>query len=406
MRLRYPELITYLGSAGYNVEYISKISKLIRTLLSMEADERISSYEDFFHYFNEANGYSESHDALRSRKSLIGIIKAFDLYGTYPDGVTRSCFMKECSRTQLSPYYENLLATYETNASATGKRVSTIRQEANNGATFFMHLQSQGAADFTEVTAGMVQDFFFRGGEIIRGHSYMKNVRAVVIGSADGHEEENCARIASYLPPLRASRKNFDYLKDDEAEKIRAWIADKTAGSIRNRLVMALPFYYGLRGVDVAQLGLGNIDWVNDSLKIRQSKTGDMLELPLLPIVGNLILSLLESEPEARTWGTLITDDHVKGRPLPYGAISQIVRSGFVSAGVRTEDGAKGLRVLRHHAATTMLTRGVPSPVIGAILGHRSPESVVPYIDSSIEDLRRSSLSLDSFPVNPKIFKP
>src|SRR2546427_1020813 len=68
---------------------------------------------------------------------------------------------------------------------------------------------------------------------------------------------------------------------------------DRTPIGVRNYAILLLLATYGLRAGEVVRLRLEDIDWRQERLHVRQSKTGRTTVLPLLVPVGNAILAYL-----------------------------------------------------------------------------------------------------------------
>lgn len=401
----YPKLIVYLNENGYSPTYIKSITTYIRKVISLDGNSTITSYEKLFLSMDSANGYSENKLAIKGRQNLLGIVRDFDIYGKLPDRRSHSSFMSGKSYCRLNAHYKELIDIYQINARKFGKREETIGVETSNGSCFFLHLMNAGVETISDAVSHQIISFFFDGHSIIRGHSYRKNVKAVLAGNEDGPFAEVCRRVINLLPCTSAVRTNFPFLKDTESELLRKYIMDMENGErLRDRLITALSFFYGLRGSDITLFKYDMIDWVNDKISIIQSKTGEKLVLPLLTSIGNMLVDYLRSNPEKRTSCLMFTSLNCNGHQLEIKTVDNIVRLFMQRAGIRTAGGMTGVRVLRHHAATTMLRNGIKTPVISSILGHVSPESVVPYIDSSIEELQSCAIDISAYPIERKVF--
>src|SRR6266446_4025665 len=68
---------------------------------------------------------------------------------------------------------------------------------------------------------------------------------------------------------------------------------DRTPIGLRNDAILLLLATYGLRAGAVVRLRIEDIDWRNECLHVRQSKTGRTTVLPLLAPVGEAILDYL-----------------------------------------------------------------------------------------------------------------
>ena len=81
------------------------------------------------------------------------------------------------------------------------------------------------------------------------------------------------------------------------------------------------------------------------------------------------------------------------------------IKNIFNEADVRTDGARTGIRIFRHHLATSLLANEVASPVISSILGHASPDSLNPYIDEDIEHLRECALDVNGYPIAEEVFE-
>ena len=102
--------------------------------------------------------------------------------------------------------------------------------------------------------------------------------------------------ILDFLPALRETRKNIQYLTPEEIQKIKKALAGENQLSLCDKAIGMLALYTGLRSCDIAELKLDAIDWDRDLINIIQQKTGFPLELPLIAVVGNTIYNYLTSE--------------------------------------------------------------------------------------------------------------
>ena len=72
--------------------------------------------------------------------------------------------------------------------------------------------------------------------------------------------------------------------------------------SFRDQTIILLALRTGLRSVDILGIRLPNLDWINDTITVTQSKTGRALRIPLTADVGNALSAyLLDERPSADT---------------------------------------------------------------------------------------------------------
>ena len=149
---------------------------------------------------------------------------------------------------------------------------------------------------------------------------------------------------------------------------------------------------YGLRACDVVALKLEDILWRNGYLRIRQSKTGNLLELPLTGPVSSAICDYLRKVPRHGGYRQVFLRLRAPGGPLKSTAVIEAFQAWSQKSGLDIP--FKGVHCIRHSYAIHLLRRGVSLKSIGDLLGHRSPESTAVYLRLATEDLRTVALPL------------
>jgi integrase len=146
---------------------------------------------------------------------------------------------------------------------------------------------------------------------------------------------------------------------------------------LRDRAILLLLARLGLRADDVMSLRLGDIDWADASFLVCGKGRWEA-RLPLPQDVGDAVLTYLE---HGRPRGQ---NDHVflaaraPWRPISSNAtIANVVGRAIKRTGVQAP--SRGSHLLRHSAATTMLSEGASLPSIGAVLRHRTLETTKQY---------------------------
>lgn len=204
------------------------------------------------------------------------------------------------------------------------------------------------------------------------------------------------------LVPSRCIRNRpiIPILSDKERDALKNVLKTKKV-SLRDKAIILLSLRTGLRAVDIVGMKLEDVDWVNDTISIIQSKTGNAFKIPLTADVGNVLSSyILNERPK--------TDNpYVFLRSLaPFRALSDhsvcyaLVRKTFYQAGIRLGNERKGIHVIRHSAASKMLSKGVPVTIISSMLGHSNKTSTDIYLATDTERMRECALDLAEIPMN------
>ena len=154
----------------------------------------------------------------------------------------------------------------------------------------------------------------------------------------------------------------------------------------RDRAILMLLIVYGLRAGEVRALQLDDLDWENETLRVRRPKTGRTDLFPLSRAVGQAIVRYLVDVRPPRPERALFLTLSAPIRPLGRTAPGRMVRRRMDQAGIVAE--RRGTHALRHTAAQHLLDRGVSMKVIGDYLGHRNPRSTQVYAKFDLNALR------------------
>ena len=334
----------------------------------------------------------------------MGNVKQFDRKGIYPGGGFRNRFLAPLSLyDQLTTFFQSAIDYHFEFGGIHEKRKKTVWTEARAAMNFYRHLQDCGAETFHDVENRMVYTFFFNGEQQIRGKDYCSLVKSALKTAVQLYGEP-AQKILEMLPVIKAGNKNFQYLTAEESKKIRECLENGGSGLTHfERSIGWLLYFLGLRGTDITKLKPENIDWEYDRIHLIQSKTGEPLTMPMNAAIGNELFDYITKERPKNTVTTVMVTKTRPHSELKY--LGRIVGKLFEKAGVRTDGGTKGLRVLRHHLVTYLLSHGVECDVVSSLVGHRSPESLKPYADADIEHLRECSISVAEYPVSNELFE-
>jgi len=163
----------------------------------------------------------------------------------------------------------------------------------------------------------------------------------------------------------------------------------------RDYAIFLLVATLGIRAGDIRSLKFGNLHWETNTIEFVQSKTQQMITLPLLKEVGWAIIDYLKfGRPDTNS-------DHVFVRHIPpFGKVHDrncfyhIVRRCIQIARVAPPDErSRGMHSLRRTLATSLLSEGIPLSTIAGVLGHRKENSTFAYFRSEVDLLRTCALS-------------
>ncbi len=403
LRDNYPKLLSYMETNGYSKTYVDRFKREIKKILASVDLKEWSCYTDVYQEYAKA---PHSSDYLRDKRTIIGAIEQFDVHCRYPDGRRRHELFQRGAYPLLSSEFKAVIDYYCEAEKKRGKKDTTIYSESHNASTFFLSLQQKGINSLVKITEEAVLSIFISPDEtLLRSCSYKKNIAAVLKACIPCHPE-TCFRILAFLPALRETRKNIQYLTSEEILKVKEALSNgNNQLKLCDKAIGMIVLYTGLRGCDIAGLTLDSIDWNRDLIYIRQQKTEFPLELPLTAIVGNAIYDYLTLErPHTESRYLFVSQHKPYGRPINR-SIGNVAVRIMKAAGIRQSKGdRKGFHIFRHHLATALLGNGVPQPVISRTLGHTSPDSLEAYLRADFPHLKECSISIERFPVQEGVF--
>jgi site-specific recombinase XerD len=181
---------------------------------------------------------------------------------------------------------------------------------------------------------------------------------------------------------------------EDVSAVLKAARKDQTPVGLRDYAILMLLSAYGLRAGEVTGLRLEDVDWRHDRLRIRHSKTGGEVVLPLLVPVGEAVLSFIQKARPASKAREIFIRMHAPYRAMRRGgSLYNLINRRMQRAGVKPA-GKHGPHIFRHAFAVSLLRAGVSVKSIGDLLGHRSADSTTVYLKLATEDLRAVGLNL------------
>ena len=400
----YEVLIAHMINNGYSLTYIEKVKSEINKLIKYE--EKYDSYLDYYIKYVKP---TEKPDKRKHRLDFLNLIMNFDVYSIFPNRYKfKHRIIDNSNYSKLINEYKNVIDVHYKISKKNKKKDNIIHNEALRGASFFIYLQNKGIKKLQDITEDSVLSFFVdENNNLIKSCSYKKQIRAVL--KAGSEEISECLRILKYLPILKEKRKNINFLKPNEIEKIKSVLnSQNTDINYRDKAIVMILLYTGLRGCDVANLKLTDINWNSEILTITQNKTGVELQLPLLPHVGNAIYEYIKNERQnSKLINVFLRKD--ADLPIAKSTVDIAVNKVMDKAGIRMEKGnRRGTHIFRYHLATFLLENNVPQPIITETLGHSSPKSMEPYLNADFTHLKECSLPIDIFnrlevPIDAKV---
>jgi len=157
----------------------------------------------------------------------------------------------------------------------------------------------------------------------------------------------------------------------------------------RDFAILRLMTDLGLRGEEIVELCLEDIDWRAGTLVVRKNKQRRERLLPLPPLVAKAILSYLRTgRPSSSSRRLFLCHRLPVGEPMTRerlrGAVRRIMRRSGLTGG--------GPHRLRHSFATRLHARGASLKEVADVLGHQHFDTTAIYARLNLSQLRKVAL--------------
>ncbi|MEE0335654.1 MAG: tyrosine-type recombinase/integrase [Catenibacterium mitsuokai] len=389
LQIQMEEMLDVLDSCGYSSEsvkkYSSAISRFISYISTNELDADGDSVERFIEYSYSIRKHNNPKYFISHMR---GTLLAFIFF--LENGYLR------VGRPSNNPKISGGLATDINNflddelSKKFKLNLLTINDYKNSLKLFNDYLKDN---DIRTLTPDTIYGFFKLAGSGKKTSSnnlmykYKVHLRRFInylllLGKID---EE----IVSSIPDIKYIRNKElpSVFTSDEIKRIVDSIDRNSAVGKRAYAMIMLSVKYGLRAADVTNIKFENIDWENRIIRISQNKTKRIIELPLLPEVGNAILDYLKNARRQSNLPFIFLNINGPIHPITssafYGILNKYINKSRIE---KLNKRHHGPHSLRHTLASQMLKNGEELTTISATLGHSSTQVTTVYL--SIDYLR------------------
>jgi integrase len=154
------------------------------------------------------------------------------------------------------------------------------------------------------------------------------------------------------------------------------------------RPILLLAFGTGLRKGDILGLSWSNVDLARGTITLFMQKTGESIELPMLPMVKDVLLRMKQAAGDS----AYVFTNPQSGKKMGSNKTAfnaALRRSGLAGKGYRFHD-------IRRTFATLLYNHGVSLIKIQRLLGHKSVTTTERYLGVKFEETKQAIMVLDS----------
>jgi site-specific recombinase XerD len=291
---------------------------------------------------------------------------------------------------ELASWRKDLMNDFLSSCRNEGLAINTINRHRSACVSFLLYSQNEGIANAGQNSPKLIKAYNVATAKASSNgkNNYASSIRRFLSYLAfKGIVKENLT--LSLPSQCGQSRKIVDILNEDEIQSIYNYRNNsQTPLELRNSAMLMTGLLLGLRGVDVVNLKVLDINWKSQCISIIQQKTQKSLILPMPVPVGNSIYRYLkEGRPASDSNSVFLS--HV----APYGLIGHSACSEALAKALGNTD--HSFHILRRTFATRLLQAGIGTDTIKDSLGHSTTDTVTRYLSISAEGIRGCCLPLN-----------
>ncbi|QFJ53921.1 tyrosine-type recombinase/integrase [Pseudobutyrivibrio xylanivorans] len=335
------------------------------------------------------------HHNGNSWKQAWRVIYLFDVFVKEKNlaiNTIQHCKSLKCE--MLPPWCKTELDSYLKIKKKEGWSVSTINMIRSSVTRFCEYLVCSGLTSFFEVSPEVIKDFNLndrhetpegKNAYNVRIRRFIRYLERKEILPFGINEALYCAseKREHIVKTLSSEEKDVINSKNSSAN---------TPMELRDTAILLLGIKMGLRSIDITSLKLSDIDWDGQTVRIVQEKTDHEIILPMPVSVGNAIYRYItEGRANERTVSPYL---FIKNR-VPYDKVGRSVCRGALKRTLPARpDDRSGFHITRKTFATDNLMKGASKQVLADLLGHRTTNTLAPYLLLDEDRMRMCPLSL------------
>ena len=297
-----------------------------------------------------------------------------------------------------TPFFVDIRSRFQSSCEKNGYSQVTMEHYVKQSSYLMDYLAAQGMNDFTAVTLDTVNAYI----RTLAGFSY-KTVEQHICSLRAFfrflyQESIMPDDLAAKMPMVKA-RKQTAIPSVWTHEELKQLVGAIDRGSPKGRrdyAIILIACRLGLRCTDIKNLCFENFNWTEKKICFTQSKTGQPMELPLVPDVGWAVIDYLKYGRPKVDSSRIFVRHMAPFLPFAEGDhLDQLIRTYMVKAHIPMRGKHRGMHSLRHTMASVLLEKDTPLPVISDIIGHLDTNSTAVYLKVDMERLAECPLDFE-----------
>ena len=296
------------------------------------------------------------------------------------------------------PLFVDIRSRFQSSCEKKGYSQVTTEHYVKQSSYLMDYLAAQGMNDFTAVTLDTVNAYI----RTLAGFSYKTVEQHICSLRAffrflyqEGIMPDD---LAAKMPMVKARKQTAipSVWTHEELKQLVGAIGRESPKGRRDYAIILIACRLGLRCTDIKNLCFENFNWTEKKICFTQSKTGQPMELPLVPDVGWAVIDYLKYGRPKVDSSRIFVRHMAPFLPFAEGDhLDQLIRTYMVKAHIPMRGKHRGMHSLRHTMASVLLEKDTPLPVISDIIGHLDTNSTAVYLKVDMERLAECPLDFE-----------
>ena len=296
------------------------------------------------------------------------------------------------------PLFVDIRSRFQSSCEKKGYSQVTTEHYVKQSSYLMDYLAAQGMNDFTAVTLDTVNAYI----RTLAGFSYKTVEQHICSLRAffrflyqEGIMPDD---LAAKMPMVKARKQTAipSVWTHEELKQLVGAIDRESPKGRRDYAIILIACRLGLRCTDIKNLCFENFNWTEKKICFTQSKTGQPMELPLVPDVGWAVIDYLRYGRPKVDSSRIFVRHMAPFLPFAEGDhLDQLIRTYMVKAHIPMRGKHRGMHSLRHTMASVLLEKDTPLPVISDIIGHLDTNSTAVYLKVDMERLAECPLDFE-----------
>ncbi len=282
---------------------------------------------------------------------------------------------------------QRLLDAYQEDGMKRGLKKTSIRINLQQARRFLYLLSCNGCTEISRIDVDTVG----RAVRAMGSTSYIPRIKTFLrFLVSNGYTQKDYSYI---VPNYRIPQPLPSVYSEEEIQEIEETVPINNPLGKRDFAAFLLASRLGLRSGDISSLTFDDLDFKMDSICITQQKTGNPVELPLLPEIREAVIAYVNGERPPSDSPYIFLASRAPYQRMSAKALGKRVARAIKRSHVDSGTRRCGAHALRSSLASSMVNDSIPYGAVKEILGHSDPNSTRHYARLDAEKLRPYALT-------------